>query len=502
MSLTLDKVAARCRAAPAGREAAYDAEHWIRTSLEGALREHLGPSLDRLSGAHIIRRLDVRVRFTKGQWSESRLLNELCRAFADALFRALANPAGGTNANRVHFADALEWKAQMLRWLNSNTPSEPWRFDLPPEVANLDLRVSTLLLLLEEPGEVASLLRRLQTMGTLAQLAERWDEEELERIFRAVAEHTRLPSDVDAGGDAAILLLTLALALPPPAGKAFASRHHALLVYAASGESALPPRDIFHLFTAARWLLEDPRAARLPRGWNESAAGLPAPVLAWHSALRSLPAERWQPLVAKLAQHLPASVPMPEEESAQLTSRHAGVFLLCRPVLDLRWHEALREMDDRIFQTLLGLVFERALDPVHLDRLMLDPSASLAAGLGAAPSMHDLRSLLAHVDIERVAALWQVSEAVDLQSVIELAANKLLLALGARLRGFRHATAEAIARSFVRVPGRMEITDQRIRVILDAMPFSIALRLSGCDGVQPRLPWLPGIEVDVLLEGL
>src|SRR6185312_556988 len=260
MPLAIDTLAVRCRAAPEQRHVASDIEHWTRRSFEPSLAAHLGPSLDRLTGIHIVRRLEVRLRLTSRDWTQSRFLDSACQAFSEALFRTLALPASANPSQRAHYEDSTTWRAALIRWLALRDPNQAWHFDLPPELSQLETKSAALLVLLEEPASIVELLRRIHAQGTLAHLAAQWDDLTLERVFLAIGS-ARLGHFSDAPEiGAAFEVLRTALRVHPPHGTGFASRQHALLVFAVAAFDTTP-RTILHSPRTSRSKVENPRAA-------------------------------------------------------------------------------------------------------------------------------------------------------------------------------------------------------------------------------------------------
>lgn len=495
MPLAIDTLAIRCRSAPERRDVTSDIEHWTRRSFESSLAAHLGPSLDRLNGIHIIRRLEVRLRLTSRDWTQSRFLESACQAFSEALFRTLAFPASANPSQRAHYEDSITWRAAFIRWLALRDRNQAWHFDLPPELSQLETKSAALLVLLEEPASIVELLHRLQAHGTLAHLAAQWNDLALERIFLAIGsarlDHAPNVPEIETAFEA----LRTALRVNPPHGTGFASRRHALLVFAAAAFDTTP-RTVFHILQAARSMLEASRASAV----TIIESGQPEGISVWRRALESAKyTHEWQTISNQLAQtHIATATPS-AAESEWIRSNNAGVFLLAPMVLALGW----RPMQaPRAFESILAAIFQSALAEFDPSEPRFDPAASLAAGLGIEPSIADIRALLAAVHLEEICRAWQLDPVRDWPAFLKQARAKLLRKLGSRVRGFRQAQPDAITRAFIKIPGRIEITKDHIRVLLAAAPYLVALHISGYDGDQPAIPWLAPRAVTLLLEGI
>jgi hypothetical protein len=494
MPLAIDTLAVRCRAAPEHRDVASDIEHWTRRSFESSLAAHLGPSLDRLTGIHIIRRLEVRLRLTSRDWTQSRFLESACQAFSEALFRTLALPASADPSQRAHYEGSITWHAAFIRWLALRDRSHAWHFDLPPELSQLETKSAALLVLLEEPASIVELLRCLHIQGTLAHLAAQWDDLALERVFLGIG-NTRLDqaSSVPQLGTAFDVLRT-AVRVHPPRGTGFASRQHALLVFAAAAFDTTP-RTVFHILQAARLMLENARATSVL-----AESGQPEGITAWRRTLESAShSSEWQSIVRQLAQTHIAIATTTSAESEWIRSDNAGVFLLAPMVLALGWRPAPAP---REFESILAAIFQSTLTAIDPLEPRFDPAASLAAGLGIEPSVADIRAFLAAVRLQDICRAWHLDPVRDWPAFLQQARAKLLRELGSRVRGFRQAQPDAIARAFIKIPGRIEVTEDHIRVVIVAAPYLVALHISGCDGDQPAIPWLTPRTVTLLLEGI
>jgi hypothetical protein len=303
--------------------------------------------------------------------------------------------------------------------------------------------------------------------------------------------------------DEALRVLRLSLKVGPPAARGFASRQHALLVYAANTLPFVSARTTFHLLQAVRSIVEYPSRLSFTREEFSLDSKVRPAVADWRAIFEAASgAAEWEALRAELARRLPA-VPRDQAQAERewIRSNYAGLFLLAPMAFILNWHST-SGLAHRVFPGVLAGVLQSAIGEFDTEEPVLDPAASLAAGLGLDPSFRDVRTLLAGVEVSALAQRWQIESAGDASIFFTQATHRLLCELGSRIRGFRHASPEAIARAFVRIPGRMQVTGEHLRVVLDPMPYGVALHISGCDGEQPRLPWLNPLTVSLLLEGL
>ena len=71
-----------------------------------------------------------------------------------------------------------------------------------------------------------------------------------------------------------------------------------------------------------------------------------------------------------------------------------------------------------------------------------------------------------------------------------------------RVRGFRQAPREAIVRQFIAVPGRLRITRDGLVAVIEPLPSSVALNISGAAEALDAVPWLDGRRLEIVLEGL
>jgi hypothetical protein len=85
------------------------------------------------------------------------------------------------------------------------------------------------------------------------------------------------------------------------------------------------------------------------------------------------------------------------------------------------------------------------------------------------------------------------------RKAIDDCAAVLVDAFRQRVRGFRNAPLDAVARQFLRKPGRFQIGERNVTVILDPSPFHVALRVSSLDEPVASLAWLDGRSLTFVL---
>ena len=105
-----------------------------------------------------------------------------------------------------------------------------------------------------------------------------------------------------------------------------------------------------------------------------------------------------------------------------------------------------------------------------------------------------VQRLIPELDIEHVAIDWA--------RTFDALAAELLGEFGSLVRGFRQATRPAIVRQFLRTPGRAQVHDRVISVLLDPSPYHVALHISGMDDPLPSVSWMGGRRLEFRLLGL
>ena len=182
-----------------------------------------------------------------------------------------------------------------------------------------------------------------------------------------------------------------------------------------------------------------------------------------------------------------------------IESDDAGVFLLCDTLRRLGWSQALREagQSPRVAQALIAGTAMVLLRPGWTPDHGVDPAAALLAGMVEAVDRLGFARIF-----EGAPPVVAGVPAADWPGLIEAAADTVAATFARRVRGFREAGREMVARHFLRCPGRILVTDEALRVVLAPTPWSVVLHISGADETLADLDWLPFRTVFFVLEGL
>src|SRR5262249_21394272 len=127
----------------------------------------------------------------------------------------------------------------------------------------------------------------------------------------------------------------------------------------------------------------------------------------------------------------------------------------------------------------------------------LDPAVALFGGAIAVVDRVGLKQFFAEVDVKAISDLIQ---AETWGKVVDDLANEMTRIFAKRVRGFRQASRKAVVEQFVRVRGRVLVDEQRLLVVLDPSPWSVALHISGMDQPLDGIEWLGGRRVEFVLE--
>jgi hypothetical protein len=525
MSLSIRNLRTVCRVRCGREGTAALVDNTARELFARELSERLGPSLDRQAAVIRIGRLRVKLQVSSRGLTPQALAAAWARAFARSLFAALAYPDGdGAVSLRRHGSNAA-YAAASIEYMVANGTAPTWQF---PEIARwaggpTGAAISTRLLNSDDasPGEILiELAKRKSLAAALAHL----DELGLERIVRQVSEES--PSgqfglnDLIAIGTAAATARMAGLGH----GLAFGGRRHALLLWADPPASRYAPRIVLQALQLLRLLLERPAivsalftpdAAQGAVSLTPASAGALAPLLAnLQSAAGQSTAPACAPparaeletLLELLRPMVPSAAAQPGPSAAAavwIDLDNAGMLLMLRIVDRLDWWrlsrtpEFLRFGGPRAFAFFLAGVGMRLLGRWAPDA-RLDPAAALFAGMEAEPDYGGLKSFFAHADVHSVQA---IAEGEDWDRALDTAAGTLALEFGRLVRGFRLASRQAIVRQFVRIPGRVLLEDRRLLAVLGPSPLAVALRIACMDSAL-GVPWLPGKQVEFVLEGL
>jgi len=164
----------------------------------------------------------------------------------------------------------------------------------------------------------------------------------------------------------------------------------------------------------------------------------------------------------------------------------------------------------RFFQILLAGIGSAVLDRIATEIEALDPAAVLFAGIEREPDMTGLRHSLASIDAngrrQLIARLLPDLDsdpvAIDWATTFDALAAKLIGEFGSLVRGFRQAPRPAIVRQFLRTPGRVQVSERVVSVLLESSPYHVALHISGMDDPLPSVSWMGGRRLEFRLLGL
>jgi hypothetical protein len=528
VSVHIDKLATRCHVPRRHEALARSADRVARERLARALTELVGPALSRQPAVVRIRRLRVRLVLGAGPMSEDALAAAWARALARSLFEALAHPDGGP-VQIVRAASSVEFRARFLLDLITRQTSGRWEYAEFTDLLRLPLAEAALTLLLGAPPALVPTLIALDEAGGLERLLARFDDLDLERLFKAIAE---------TGG--AALSATLAVtdllwvtqqAVAATVGFAPDTRREAMRLFVRTkGGEGRTPRQIFHALLAVTSLLERPDLLEAP--WSEmpqlpeeieQRAGrrLPPPVAA---LLRELPAlvaksslraalhdalDRLRPLV-------PTAAPAPARmQPPWLSLDSAGLLLLAGIVqrigwADLRYQSALAPWGEpRFFQDLLAGVGAAILGRDVLSAPELEPAVRVFAGMEGEADMLGIRHTLASTGtagrrslLHYLAPGAAAARSGDWPATFDALADRLVGEFASSVPGFREATRPAVVRQFLWTLGRVRVSDEVVSVLLDPSPYHVALHLSGMDDALPSVSWMNGRRLEFKLLGL
>jgi hypothetical protein len=526
MSLTVRNLRTVCRVRLGREGGAALVDNAARALFARELSERLGPSLDRQAAVVRIRRVRVKLHVSSRGLTPQALAAAWARAFARALFAALAYPDGdGAVSLRRHNSYAA-YAAAMLEHLAANGAAPTWQF---PEIARwagapTGAAIAGALLDGGEPAP-AEILVELARRGSLAAVLAHLDDLALEQIVRQISE--AWVSGAALGGAFGLNDLVLignaaaaADAVRPNRALPFGGRRHALLLWAQSPASRYAPRVVLQALQLLRLLLEQPAlmallfsrhaASNAPALSPHSAAVLTPLFDRLCSAAASGPSQQAQAALDAVLEILrpalpsaasPAAAPMPAVPWLDLDN--AGMLLMLRIADRLDWWrlthtpEFLRFGGPRALQFFLAGVGMRLLGRWTPDA-RLDPAAALFAGMPGDPDYAGLKSFFAHADVRSVSS---IATGGDWDQALDRAAEVLAHQFACLVRGFRQASRQAIVKQFVRMPGRVLLEDRRLLAVLGPSPLVVALRIAGMDAAL-EVPWLFGKRVEFVLEGL
>lgn len=543
MTLTVRRLATECRVPRTLDRVAAMADRVARDRLPGELGARLGPSLDPIEGIVRVRRLPLRVALPAAGLDEATLVAAWAKTFVRRLFQALACPSGVGPFQIARYASRADELAALVRDALAGIAAQAWQYvsfrssgviEDPRRVFDLCESASALRELLDalarcsrSSAQTASMHSSVDSsiddraevsegaLSSSATLCGAWVEHDsvldalllhlddlaLERLF------IRLSQIGPATGELTIddVLEAMAVAMRIAGGGTNALRRwersgdtrdtcvrrlalRAWVVAQRTDDaiaSTRTPRTFFYGLLAAVQLVESPSLVTRARESIEQITGrrVPAAVEGFFATLRRdgvIPPSLREAIVRFAESHVAPEIvaaAKEDEEATWITSDVAAIFLLAPLVVRLGWMRLRREMGSREFSTLLLEVAERIAG--HEDRDNVDPAVRLFAGVEIADAFPTDASELAEEMVAEILTEFRLC-----------------------IRGFRNASRDAIARQFLRKPGRIRVDERRITVVLDRSPYHIALHIAGLDEPVAELEWIGGRSLELVLEGL
>ena len=540
VSVVIDKLSTRCRLSRRHETVGRLADRVARQRLARELTELVGPAISSRDQIVRIRRLNVNLTLTAREFDEETLAAAWARALAKSLFEALAHGGSSGSFQLVRASSMAVFRATFLRDLLAGRAGGRWEYAEFDELLRLPVTEAALALLFSDPPNIVITLSALDGSPALERLVAQLDDLALERLFVAVVA-TGVASAV-ASLAPADLLWAAAQVLAASRLNAFAldSRRQALWIFVRTkGGEGRTPRAIFHTLLALACLLECPEIlhhlddTEAP-AWPENVERrtgrrLPPSVSAVLLELRRVmgssrttgatPPNKLAgllPLLDRLRPLVPTAAPQAfGGQSPWLEVESAGLLLLTAIVIRLGWAEfrddtfLSRFGGPRFFQILMAGIGSAVLDPTSLEFHSLDPAAALFAGFEREPGLAGMRHSLATIDSAHRGQLLArlmpdaaiVTAAKDWPATLDALAEKLIGEFTSRIPGFRQASREAIVRQFLRKPGRVQMTEHLVSVLLASSPFHVALRISGMDDPVPSVSWMGNRQLEFRLLG-
>ncbi len=520
MTLNIRQLRTRCRSPRGFERAGALVEDAARGPLASELDGHLGPSLDRLPAVVRLKHLRVQLRVPSRNLNTMTLAAAWANAFTHAIHRALAHPPGdGAVSSRRYHSEAA-YKAAMLHHVATRGIEPGWEFPelkgarspLPSQAA-LDILLDDLPL----AGDILAELDRQHWLDLLLAL---WDERLLERIIEAITTGDLARPELSLDQ---FIELGLSAAQPDMVHSRWpiGTRRQAIRLWVRTHRRR-PLRSTWHALRLLERLLEMP-ALLLLRDTGPLAGAIPFP--GWCEAIilggggrsdarhraaggeAALPGlfavlEALRPLTPSSASPLsPRGAPATQ---AWVVSDNAGILLMLPIVsqLDLTRYihhpQFLRFGGQRAFSFLLaglGMSLLTRSGPFGA----VEPAVALFAGMLGDSDLAGMRHFYSTADAGLVADFVR-AETWD--EALDRGATEMAAAFAARVRGFRKASRDDVVKQFMRTGGRVLVEDERLLVVLDPTPWSVALHLSGMDDPMGPLEWLGRRRAEFVLEGL
>jgi len=527
MTLTIHKLNTDCRASKTFAHAGTLVDDASRSLLASELSGQLGPSLDRLPAVVRLRSLQVKVRLPARRLDATKLAQAWAREFATALHRALAY-ADGEGTSAVHrYSTQAEYRAALLQYLLTEGASSTWRFPEVDEWSGQSAAQASHEFLLRDRTQISETFTQLGRNRWLEPLLGSWDDIRMEQLMRVISETEAVDRGLTLNWLIELARLAAASGGLHPQWSVASRRQAVRLWSCLSGRFGV--RSIWHGLRLLVRLLEQPTL--LTRA-DTTLLVDPVPFPQWcetvvceaaarHGAVAgpsgSTPTSL-HPTLAGIVGSAPSSLDrvladlrplVPSAASAGqrgrwVSSECCGVLLLLSAVrrMDL-WRltqepEFVRFGGPRAFSFLLaaaGMTLLGDWEPT----IRLETAVALFAGIFSEVDYAGLKQFLAEADVRSVPVLlpgttWTES----LQNL----ATEFCRAFAQRIRGFRQSSREAVIKQFIRMPGRVLVEEQRLLVVLEPSPWSVALHISGMDESLENLEWLGRRRVEFVLEGL
>jgi hypothetical protein len=512
MTLTIDKLSTRCRSPKSFGRASALVDEVTRGPFVPELSAQLGPSLDRLPEVVRLRNLQVRLKVSARRLSPTSLANAWARALTLALHRALAYPDGdGTYVIR-RYQNQATYRAAMIYHVATQGLSSQWEFpeldgwisSSPPETC--------LGVLLSLPELVVEILMQLARDNRLEPVLALWDEVLMEQVIRAMGNMKEMLPELKLED-----FIALGRAATIPEGLflqwSIASRRQAARLWLRLSRR-FHIRAVWHGLRLLQRFLETPSLVQS----DATLLSNPIPFPAWCEAIVTevrgggigiSPAQSRNGVAEffSVLQDLRPLVPSaarPGETGTWVSSECAGILLLLSTVrrIDLwrlvRDPEFIRFGGPRALSFILvGIGMKlignwSAADPI-------DTAVALFAGIFGDTDRIGMKQFFAEANVQAVA---EIVPADNWNVALESLATAMTVAFAQRIRGFRQVSRDAVVKQFLCIPGRVLVEEQRLLVVLETSPWSIALHIAGMDESLENVEWLAGRRVNFVLEGL
>jgi hypothetical protein len=492
MALRVRRISTHCRI-PRGRDAAAALiEDVARDELPRTLAARLGPSLQRQAEVVRLKRLDLTLRIDIATLRRGAFADLWADALAKSLHEALARPSGEA-FGVMAYPTRADYLAELALTILERRSAPKWRFpELPPD--GVPRAIALLDMLLGSGRDLAETLARLRQAGRLAAVLALLDEVGLERLLRAASEAEAAPGAPGATLEA--VLLQLARAREAPGEDEAAGRRQAVRLWL-DLERGFAARDVWNALRLIARLVRDPSGldAENPAMFR----GLPA----WCVEARRALSQDGRASVRAALEAVRAVTPGTAKAGAADVSvalSSAGLLLVAEPLRRLGWPQVLRDASPRATQALALGAGMRLLQPGWALDDPLDPAAALLAGL-CGPN-GDIESAALAGLFTAPPPLLLEAQGEGWPGLLDAAADALAARFAARVRGFAGASREAVARHFLRRPGRIHIDEKRLRAVLSPSPWWVAVHVSGADDATAPLEWLGNRRIEFVLEGL